>query len=338
MKEATGRGWTQGGAGAYPLSETETRAVFQWVITHPNISINQSLDTVIPMLLRGPSTSKEEESMFPEDAAYYQKFDKEGLKITGYPWAGDVYFTYATRGGPDPVTGEPAQPGPLFGHGPDFGYLYLGSIWYGNEMWNGGRFMDYDKDGRWDEWEVLKWNDENRAGKGDFLDWTPYKHPQLGDVEIGGWNPKFYGQNAPPDLMEEWARKELNFALYLAQQLPQVKLTDVTVMPAKGPAGEAVFDVKATVTNQGLMPTAFKMAERVKIVKPDTFTIALAKGQELVAAPAGKPPQRASIEIGLLKPGETRSVSWQVKGAGAATVTIGSTRGGVDKREVPIGQ
>ena len=57
MREETGRGYTQVGAGEYPLSEPETRAVFQFLLTHPNVAIVQSLDTAVPMILRGPSTS-----------------------------------------------------------------------------------------------------------------------------------------------------------------------------------------------------------------------------------------------------------------------------------------
>jgi len=329
MQEATGRGWTQGGAGEYPLSEPETRAVFSFLMTHPNVGLAQSLDTAVPMLLRGPSTSTTEEGMFPEDAALATKFDKEGLKITGYPWAGDVYHVYATRGGPNPVTGEAPRDQPLFGHGPDFGYLIYGVIWYGDEIWNGGRFVDYDKNGRIDETEVFRWNDENRAGKGDFQAWTAFRHPTLGDVEIGGWNPKFYSQNPPADMIETWARNEALFNLYLAKQLAQVRITNVAASPAKGTEG--VYDVRATVTNEGLIPTALEIARRVKIVRPDTVSLALASGQAFLA-----PAQNRPVEIGWLKPGETKTVSWQVKGAGKATVTIGSTRGGVDKKEIEV--
>lgn len=338
MTEATGRGWTQGGAGEYPLSEPETRAVFSFLMTHPNVALAQSLDTAVPMLLRGPSTSKTEEGMFPKDAALANKFDRKGLEITGYPWAGDVYHVYATRSGANPVTGEPARDEPLFGHGPDFGYLYFGVIWYGDEIWNGGRFEDYDKNGRIDELEVLRWNDEHRAGKGDFTAWTAIDHPQLGKVEVGGWNPKFYSQNPPPDLLETWAKNEAAFNLYLAQQLPQVKVVTAAATPAKGtPAGEEVYDVRVTVSNEGQIPTALEIARRVKIVKPDTVTLALGAGQLLVKPAAGQPVQREIVEIGWLEPGETRTVSWQVKGSGKATVTVGSTRGGVDRKDVAIG-
>jgi hypothetical protein len=92
-----------------------------------------------------------------------------------------------------------------------------------------------------------------------------------------------------------------------------------------------------TVTNEGKMPTALEIAKRVKMVKPDTCTIALAKGQELVQ-PAGRkpPPQRPAIEIGWLEPGETKTARWQVRGTGRVTVTIGSTRAGTDSHELEL--
>ena len=333
MKEATGRGQTQMGAGEYPLSEPETRAVFSFLMEHPNVAIVQSLDTAIPMILRGPSVQTSEEGMFPEDLTLIREFDKKGLSFTDYPWAGDVYKVYATRIPSDPLTGRVSREEPLFGHGPDFGYSYYGTIWYGNEIWNGGRFKDFDGDKRFDEWEMLKWNDENRAGKGDFKDWAAFKHPQLGDVEIGGFHPKFYGQNPPKDLIEEWASKEAQFNLWMAQQLPQVKLVSTKITPVAGQQG--VQRVEMTVTNEGKIPTALEIAKRVKMVKPDTASITLAKGQELVK-PNAATEAEARVELGWLKPGETKSASWLVKGAGEVTVTIGSTRGGVDSKKLVL--
>lgn len=333
MKEATGRGQTQMGAGEYPLSEPETRAVFSFLMEHPNVAIVQSLDTAIPMILRGPSVQTSEEGMFSEDLTLIREFDKKGLSFTDYPWAGDVYKVYATRTPSDPLTGRVSREEPLFGHGPDFGYSYYGTIWYGNEIWNGGRFKDYDGDKRFDEWEVLKWNDENRAGKGDFKDWAAFKHPQLGDVEIGGFHPKFYVQNPPKDLIEEWAGKEAQFNLWMAQQLPQVKLVSTKITPVAGQPG--VQRVEMTVTNEGKIPTALEIAKRVKMVKPDTASITLAKGQELVK-PNPATEAEARVELGWLKPGETKSASWLVKGAGEVTVTIGSTRGGVDSKKLVL--
>ncbi len=356
MTEETGRGYTQLGAGAYPLSEPETRAVFDFLIRHANVGIVQSLDTSVPMILRGPSTSKSEESVFPEDLEILRKFDQKGLEITGYPWAGDTYFVYANRGPAGAVPPPDAVGQPLFGHGPDFGYLYYGAIWYGNEIWNGGRLReaDADKNGTTDDLELVRWLDENRPGKNDFQPWTKAQHPTLGDVEVGGWNPKFWSQNPPPEMLETWARNEAMFNVYLAQQLAQVRVTTVTAKPA----ADGGTEITATITNEGGLPTALEIAKRVKIVRPDNVAILLSPGQTFAGAPApgaggrGGPPQgmaggqaagvaaptgpRRATDIGWLKAGETRTMTWTVRGAGTVTVSIASTRGGVDSRTLTV--
>jgi hypothetical protein len=267
-REATGRGNTQFGAGEYPLSEPETRAVFLWQVRHPNISVTNSMDTAVPMHLRGPSTCEETECMFPSDLRLFQFFDSVGLSYTKYPWAGDVYRTYATRFAP-PGQGEPDA---LYGHGPDFGYFQMGQIWYGDELWNGGRERDYNGDGRWDQYEVLRYNDENFNGAG-YQMWTKVQHPDLGEVEVGGPNPKFWSQNGPPEVLEQWARNQALFNLAMAMELPRVEITNVAVSRVRASADSATHEVRVTVRNAGRIPTALEQAKRVKIVRPDFLTI-----------------------------------------------------------------
>ena len=38
---------------------------------------------------------------------------------------------------------------------------------------------------------ALQWCDANLPAGSYFADWTPFEHPQLGSVEIGGWSYKF---------------------------------------------------------------------------------------------------------------------------------------------------
>ena len=76
---------------------------------------------------------------------------------------GDVYNDYGN--------GQP-----LFGHGPDFGYWYYGAIWYGDELWNGGRPKDYDGDGDKDQLDMLAWDEEANNGEG-FHEWKPVHPP-----------------------------------------------------------------------------------------------------------------------------------------------------------------
>jgi hypothetical protein len=340
--DRTGRGWTQGGAGEYPLSETETRAVFTFLLEHPNISVVQTMDTTVPMLLHGPSTSRMSESMFPEDMKIYQYFDEQGKKITGYASAGDTYWDYANQGRNDrdmraraaemgfEIPREP-QGSPLFGHSPDFGYLYYGAVWYGDELWNGGRVKDYDGDGRITDFESLRYIDEELGGR-YFKPWTKTNHPTLGEVEVGGFNPKYWRQNPPVEILEEWIRKEALFNLFMAKSLPQVKIVSAEIKPVKKEAD--TFEVVAVFTNEGFLPTALKMADRVKIVRPDTAEVRLPAGAELVGV-------RGRQDIGFLKQNEKKEVRWKVKikpgTAGEADVAILSTRGGVARTKVKIG-
>lgn len=359
MTEETSRGQTQGGAGEYPLSEPETMAVFSFLMRHPHVGIVQSLDTSVPMILRGPSTSKSEESVFPEDLVYLKKFDAEGIKITGYPWAGDTYWQYSNRGRGGAAPDPDAPGSPLFGHGPDFGYLYYGAIWYGNEIWDGGRLLEADAngDGQSTDLEKLMWFDRNSKDTSIFQTWTKAAHPTQGEVEVGGWNPKFWSQNPPPEMLEKWARNEAMFNIYLAQQMAQVKIVSATTKPA----ADGATELTVVVTNEGGLPTALEIAKRVKIVQEDTVAIDYAATQMVSragqagagpgaggrgrgagfggrggAAPDPSARRRTAEGIGWLKPGETKTVAWTVRGAGPVTVTVGSTRGGVASQTVEI--
>ena len=336
-RDETGRGWTQQAAGEFPLSEKETRNVVLFMLTHPNISIGQSMDTAIPMHLRAPSTSRSEERMFEKDLKWYEYFDEKGLEITNYPYAGDVYHDYRTRTAINQNTGEPNRPSPLFGHGPDFGYWYYGTVWYGDELWNGGQMKDYNGDGEVDALDALTWDETERGGK-EFMEWTSFNHPQLGEVEIGGFNPKFALQNAPPDLLEEWASKQARFNLLLAQHLPQIEIVDTSVKKLE----DGLFEVGVTFTNTGNLPTALEQAKLVKIVKPDTakikFDEELMKTKKIeILDPEFR---EKSIEMGWLEGGESKTATWKVRLDGVdsakAEISVLSTRGGVDRREVEL--
>ena len=332
--DLTGRGWTQFGAGAYPLSERETRLVVLFLLAHPNVAVVQTLDTAVPMLLRGPSTSRSEESMFPEDLKLFRYFDEQGKKITGHPYAGDTYWEYSNLEREDAETGRTKEKKgfPLFGHSPDFGYLSYGAIWYGDELWSGGRVVDYNGDGKISELEVLRWNDEALAGKG-FKNWTAFNHQQLGTVEIGGFDPKFFRQNPPPQFLEDWIKKEALFNLFLAKSLPQVKIVSLESKPVKKEAD--TFEITAVFTNEGFLPTALRMAERVKIVKPDWAEIRLPEKEMQLTGESEK-----TVEISRLNSHEVKEVHWKIKLLSKESteieVSINSTRGGVEKKKLKI--
>ena len=349
MQEATGRGFTQSGAGAYPLSEVETRSLVVFLLEHPNISVMNTMDTTVPMHLRPPSTSPSEERMYPEDLELYKYFDSKGKELSGYARAGDVYQDYG-RGRP------------LFGHSPDFGYWYYGAIWYGDELWNGGNVGDYDGNKTTDEWDRLQYNDKELMVS-RFQNWTKVLHPEYGEVEVGGWDGKFFRQNPPPELLEEWAIKEARFNLMLAASLPQVVMHDPVI---KGKGKEFIVEVE--VENLGFLPTALKQAQLVKIVTPDRITLEFPeavlpprpergrfrgmysgemdtesegsseKAQLEILEPQGSRPY---IEIGRIPGNEKVKVTFKIRlkdiPSTECTVKYTSTRGGVVSKKMIIG-
>ena len=267
-------------------------------MTHPNVAIVQSLDTAVPMILRGPSTSKSEETMFAADLELIRKFDAKGLELTGYPWAGDTH----TRGG---AIRSPASRRPAAAVRPRAGFRLL--------MLRHRLVRQRDLE-RWSFRRLRQGRPVRRVGsaamerreppgQGDFKDWAAFEHPTLGKVEIGGFNPKFYSQNPPPDMLETWARNEAMFNLYLAQQLPQVRI--LSAAAKKSGSTDAVFDVELSVTNEGKMPTSLEIARRVG-ASGRLHHHARGKGQRAVQPADSQPRQRAANRDRLAKPGENR--------------------------------
>jgi len=260
QSEETDRGFTQGGAGEYPLSETETRTVVLFLLSHPNVYVVNSMDTSVPMHLRPPSTSSSDERMYPEDLEWYKRFDEIGKKITGYERAGDVYSDYGNGN-------------PLFGHGPDFGYWYFGSIWYGDEIWNRARNKDYDEDGTIDQIEVLRWDDEENDSLG-FFNWKTAKHPLYGEIEIGGFNPKFFSQNPPVKHLEPWVKNEALFNLEMTRSLPELSWDSFKMKKLKSYKTDSTdYQLEISFKNIGILPTALKQAHLVKIVRKDRVVL-----------------------------------------------------------------
>lgn len=324
MTEATGYGYTQGGAGEYPLSEPEIRSMFLWMVTHPNISIVQTMDTSVPMHLRPPSTSRAEESMFPEDNAYYDFFDEEGRKLSGYAKAGDVYYDYSNGRG-----------SPLFGHSPDYGYFQFGAIWYGDELWGNQDYVtDFNGDGKVDNLDRLWMNDNIEEIKGQlFQEWTPINDPVLGAVEVGGWNPKFWSQNPPKgSIAALCVAKETAFNMLLAKSLPKLEVTGVSTQ--KQADGNTLVTV--TIANTGFLPDALSQANLVKMVRQGSAVLKLGTGLTLAPGSAALTQDIGTFNGKLDADGSVKTISWLLHGNGEATLTIRSTRGGTVNGKINV--
>jgi murein tripeptide amidase MpaA len=274
-------GWRQEyeqlGAGPYPTSEPEVRAVVDFIVRHPNICAGTSFHTFSGVLLR-PFGHAPDDKMPAEDLWVYQSVGRKGEELTGYPaisiWHEFQYYPN------EYITGA-------F----DWIYEHLGMFMWTVEIWNPKKEAGIDNK-EWIHWfrdhpveddlKMLHWSDRELDGRG-HVDWRPFDHPQLGKVELGGWNKAKAFNNPPPHRLEAEIARFPQWLLWQALISPKLELREVAVVRV----GEDLWRVRLVVQNSGWLPTyVTKMAVRHKVLRGLLAEIALPAGASLVD---GKP-------------------------------------------------
>jgi hypothetical protein len=128
-----------------------------------------------------------------------------------------------------------------------------------------------------DDLALLRFNDEQVGGRG-FVDWYPVEHPQLGPVEIGGWDFMRFWFNPPDELLEAEVAPHSRWEISCALATPRLSLRSVEAV-ALAPD---VWRVRAVVENDGWMPTnVTQHAIDKQLVGPVEVDIELAPGARL---------------------------------------------------------
>ena len=243
----------QYGAGAYPLSEPEAHAIATFFLEHPNIFGAQFYHTHGGVILR-PFLDKPDRAFPPGDQALFEAIGKRGEALTGYPLI-SVYEAFTS----DPDT-------PRTGTAMEWAYEQQGILCYSTELWDvekaaGTTREDLAPDETRSEerdLRLLAWLD-HRSDLMGYLPWEPVEHPELGRVEVGGWNRNVVFRNAPPDLLGELSETNIAFTLAHVGAGPRLTVESVTLTPVEG----RVYQVAAVVANTGYLPThVTEMARR----------------------------------------------------------------------------
>jgi hypothetical protein len=241
--------YLQSGAGPFPLSEPETFATVEFIQGHPNITSIVHGHTSGGFVYRLPSASAP--SLFPQN-------DLALIEHLGGPYT--------------ETTGRPVRPSATHPTEHRYGTLITWAYWDqgivgwvpeyspGPEAW----VRDYNRNGTIEPLEEMRFNEDELGGR-YFSPWTLFQHPEFGEVEIGGWHAKFWGQNPPAEFLEEECAVQLPWILYLIRQAPRLKLDG----PMVTPLGDGRFRVRAVVTNQGFLPTSLTGRGAVGRERPD---------------------------------------------------------------------
>lgn len=166
---------------------------------------------------------------------------------------------------------------------------------------------------------LLKWMDAEKID--GFVNWTHFKHPTLGDVEIGGFRP-YAASNPPAGRMVELGRMHVEFIAYLSSLLPRVSIatTEVTAL------GAGLYRVKAEIENGGFLPTATAQGVLSRSVKPTMVQLEVDPASIVSGAP------KTNFFQALAGSRRRQEYQWIVRAKPGSSVTLKvvSQKGGSD--------
>lgn len=329
----------QNGAGPFPASEPEIQAVVAFIANHPNINAALTFHTFSRALLR-PFSTRPDDQMDVLDLSIYKVLGEIGTQLTGYRNVSTFHdFLYS----PKEVT---------TGAFDDWVYDHLGVFVFTVELWDlpteagiqDRKFIDwFIKHPTEDDIAILNWVDEHVGTEG-YVNWYPFEHPQLGPVELGGWNTLYTWRNPPHAFMSKEAEKHLPFILTLADLLPHLELHTLNVKRA----GENTWAIDLVIENTGYFPTyTSQQARKRQAIRPVMAELTLPKACRILL---GKPRMEAGYLEGRTNKDDVASVfgrsptdnrahvQWLVEGPGGSILelSIRSERAGQLRREITL--
>ncbi|MGH9197075.1 MAG: carboxypeptidase, partial [Acidimicrobiia bacterium] len=163
-----------------------------------------------------------------------------------------------------------------------------------------------------DELKLLKWNDQKLKKKA-FVDWYEFDHPQLGKVELGGWDQLHFWGNVPLELLEKEIAPHADFAIFHALISPKLEMQSVEV----NEVDTRTFHVRIVLINTGWLPTYVtqKAIER-RLVRPVEVRLSLPRDAKVVGG-------KDKVDVGQL---EGRSMKRNMLGWGQDDSTTDRTK------------
>jgi len=276
-------GWGTGvpGSGDHPMSEPEIDALVRAIVARPNICGYNAFHTSGGVLLR-PSSVMSDKQLPPIDVWVWKLFSERGTALTGYT-AHSVYEDF---------TFDPSET--MSGAADDWVYEHLGVFGWTTEFWDviqqatgtkPSTHIWYTGPTEDEERAVYRWAVEHHPEM--YRDWTPFEHPQLGRVEIGGWNELAVWTNAPGSRLRAEIAPHAEFAVYQALCSPKLEVLHQRVERL----GDDTWRVEVGIANTGFLPTyVTEKARKDRLVLPLVAELA---GAEVVGG-------AARLELGQL--------------------------------------
>jgi hypothetical protein len=147
-----------------------------------------------------------------------------------------------------------------------WGYFHVGVPVFSMDLWEISKPV---KDSAQAEKQValLAYSDSLLEKKG-FLEWEPYDHPTLGEVEIGGFVP-FVSTTPPYSMADSILALQIPWVLEMAGELPALYIYNTKVTAR----GSGVYQLEVWVENRSFIPFPTAMGKRNRQPAPAVLII-----------------------------------------------------------------
>lgn len=332
----------QPGAGKYPLSNPECKALCDFVLDHPNIGGAAIGHTSGGIILYPPGT-RPSTAVSAYDIKVLKNIAKMGQEELGYEPL-NIFDSFM-----DDQTNYDS------GAFDDWCYQTQGIPAYTMEFWDintlaGVPMVWNDKRGNDMAKNVERFNatlDWVKANAPQYYkEWEAFEHPQLGSVEIGGFNYKYTFQNPPENFLLKEVEGDTRFNIRFLKALPKLQIDSVK----SEQLGEDLYRVEAIVGNLGYLATNLcDEAKKLQVNKPVTVTIQgaaeLLSGQNIEEL--GDLAGYSSTATGAFFYGNIttsanakarKKVSWLIKAKAGTTITLvaNSAKAGQAIKEITL--
>ena len=238
------------GSGGYPGSYPEVASVLKFLEAHHNIVLLNTHHTHGGVhILSSPEEGRSGISV--EDRGYNDFLGEIAERTSKYP---TTYISEDTKSAG--YVGDVSR-----GVFDDYAYFGLGILGTTTELWNPMEyFAPEELDKNWlfnfpkitREENLLKFQKYIMEHAPEhFHEWKEHTHPQLGKVEIGGFNFLKTFQNPPESLLEKEAKRVVDFNLELHKIVPKLFVAKVN----KKKLSDDTYEILVSITNTGALPT-----------------------------------------------------------------------------------
>ena len=307
------------GAGDHPVSELENRALLDYLYEHFN---------VFAVVSFGPTNNLSDPWKFDKakNAGRIPMGILEG-DAKQYKIASDLYKKFVTQ------KDAPAAP-PSKGDLSQWAYFHYGRQSFSTPGWWVPKFeipkdtvqakkykVNEDKN---TDIDFIRWAEKESLDV--FSPWQKINHVDYPEknAEVGGFKP-FVRINPPFTLVDKLTEDHTRFIISIAGKKPEIELVNLKTEPLEN----GVSRITVTIQNKGLFAAIAEIGKSNNFNKLVKINLTLTKDQSIVSG------NKVTL-LPNLEAGETKELSWLVKGKGKVTVEAGTPQTGVKKLDINL--